>query len=779
MSVGEFVQQMRSLKLNSCSFLIRRRKIMRTHKSNKAKSNEECEECMFHKHSLDNPMHGNSANQNHYQMHMQDLQKRLVVSLSLTVLIFFASYFYGKIEPIAGGQIRTPWMHMLLQLRSWILFLLSTILYLYSGMPFLKGLYGELAAKKPGMMTLVGAALTVAYLYSTAVLFGMPGMLFYGELATLIDIMLFGHWIEMRAVSSASHAVESLVKLMPAVAHVLEVDGSFHKGVSKGLLSEHRPSEGLASRGLSGKGLSGEHLSSVGLPSQGLSNKALLKDIPLSQVMVGMHILVHPGEKIAADGIVVEGVSEVNESALTGESVPVLKQPGDRVIAGALNGNGSLTIKVTADQKNNYIAQVIRLVSHVMESKSQGQDSADRAAFMLTLIALGGGVLTFLGWLVVSHQFSYSLEKMVTVMVTACPHALGLAIPLVIVGITTIAAQLGILIRNRRAFESAADVTIVVFDKTGTLTYGTFVITDIIPLGQLDENTLLAIGASTEKFSKHALATALLTKAKKMNLTIPGAVQGKTIPGKGVEVVIEGHQFFVGNEAMMKEIAFSSPEAETRFTTARGKADELRKAGKTVSFIATDEGIQGIIAASDMIRPGSFQACEELKKKGIKLVLLTGDNQLNAQMVADSLGIDNVRASIAPQQKALEIQALQNKGFKVAMVGDGINDAPALAAADVGIAIGAGTDVARESADIILVRSDPRSVLDVINLSQKAHRKMVQNILWATGYNLVALPLAAGVFSFAGVSLSPAVGAVLMALSTVIVALNSRFINSR
>ncbi len=733
---------------------------------------------MFHKHSVDNPIQGNLAKQDPHQMHMQDLQKRLVVSLILTVLIFFASYFYGKIDPITAGQsIRIPWIHLLLQLRPWILFLISTILYLYGGMPFLKGLYSELAAKKPGMMTLVGVALTVAYLYSTAVLFGMSGMLFYDELATLIDIMLFGHWIEMRAVSGASHAVESLVKLMPSVAHVIEINGSFHKGVSKDLLSEHLPSEGLAGQGLSGEGLSGEHLSSVGLLSQGLSNKVLLKDIPLSQVTLGMHILVHPGEKIAADGIVVEGVSEVNESALTGESVPVLKQPGDRVIAGALNGNGSLTIKVTADQKNNYIAHVIQLVSQVMESKSQAQDSADHAAFVLTLIALGAGVLTFLGWLLVSHQFSYALEKMVTVMVTACPHALGLAIPLVIVGVTTIAARLGILIRNRRAFESAADMTVVVFDKTGTLTYGTFVITEIISLGQFDEKHLLAIGASTEKFSKHALATALLTKAKKMKLTIPEAVQGKTIPGKGVKVVIEGRQFFVGNEAMMEEIAFSSPNAETLFTTARAKATELRKAGKTVSFIATDEGIQGIIAASDMIRPESFEACTKLKKRGIELVLLTGDNQLNAKVVADALGIDTVRASIAPHQKAVEIQALQHKGHKVAMVGDGINDAPALAAADMGLAIGAGTEVARESADVILVRSDPRGVVDVIKLSKKAHRKIVQNILWAAGYNLVALPLAAGIFSFAGLTFSPAVGAVLMALSTVIVALNSRMIS--
>ena len=554
---------------------------------------------MFHKQSEsdDNPMHGNSIKQDHYQMHMQDLQKRLVVSLVLTVLIFLVSYFYSTSQTIAAQSASTQLLNVLLKLRSWILFLLSTILYLYGGMPFLKGLYGELTNKRPGMMTLVGVALTAAYLYSTAVLFGMPGMLFYGELATLIDIMLLGHWIEMRAVSGASRAVESLVKLMPAVAHVF---------VNERLLA--------ASQGLSGEGLSGEHLSSAGLQSQGLSNKTLLKDIPLSQVMVGMRILVHPGEKIAADGIVVEGESEVNESALTGESVPVLRQPGSKVIAGAINGNGSLTITVTADQKNNYIAQVIRLVSHVMESKSQAQDSADRAAFVLTLIALGGGVLTFLGWLIVSHQFSQALERMVTVMVTACPHALGLAIPLVIVGITTIAAQLGILIRNRRAFENAADVTVVVFDKTGTLTYGTFVITDIIPLGQLDENTLTAIGASTEKFSKHALATALLAKAKQLNLPIPEATQGKTIPGKGVEVVSAGHQFYIGNEAMMEDITFSSPKAETLFTTALARAEELRKAGKTVSFIATDEGIQGIIAASDMIRPESFEACAELKK---------------------------------------------------------------------------------------------------------------------------------------------------------------------
>lgn len=592
-------------------------------------------------------------------------------------------------------------------------------------MPFFKGMHQELQEKRPGMMTLVGTALTVAYAYSTAVLFGLPGVLFYVELATLIDIMLLGHWIEMRSVLSASKALERLARLLPAQAHVIGADGS-------------------------------------------------VQDIPVSQVVPNMLTRVHPGEKIPADGVIVEGLSEVNQAVLTGEARPVVKRTGDTVIAGAINGDGTLTVRVTKDQKSTYIATVIHLVAQVLESKSHAQDLADRAAFILTIVALLGGVLTFALWQLISGNLAASLERMVTVMVTACPHALGLAIPLVTLGITTQAAQRGILIRNRKAFENAYKVGLIAFDKTGTLTRGLLEITDVISLGTLNEDKLLAIGASTEKFSKHALATAMLAKAEALHLSVPQATEGKTLPGKGVQARIDGVDYFIGTHQLLEMFHITS-SADTQADVFK-RAEELMKEGKTVSFIATNHDILGLVAASDIIRQESFAACKALKKRDVVLALITGDNAYSARLVARALGIEIVRASVAPQQKAVEIQELKKQGFVVAMVGDGINDAPALSVADVGIAIGAGTDVALATADIILVRSDPRDILDVIGLSQLAHRKIAQNIFLATAYNVIALPLSAGVLAPYGLILSPALGALAMAGSTIVVAINSRFI---
>lgn len=647
----------------------------------------------------------NHTHGSHAPMH--DIQKRLSLSLIITVPILFVHFF-----PFSGSSI--------------LLFLLSTFLYVYGGMPFFKGMYQELQAKRPGMMTLVGTALTVAYAYSTAVLFGLPGMLFYVELATLIDIMLLGHWIEMRSVVSASKALESLARLLPAQAHVIGADGS-------------------------------------------------LQDIPVSQVVLNMLTRVHPGEKIPADGVIVEGESEVNQAALTGEATPVVKRTRDTVIAGAINGDGTLTIRVTKDQKSTYIATVIKLVGQVLESKSHAQDLADRAAFILTLVALLGGLLTFVVWLLVSGNLAASLERMVTVMVTACPHALGLAIPLVILGITTQAAQRGILIRNRKAFENAYKVGLVAFDKTGTLTRGLLEITDIIPLGTMSKDELLAVGASTEKFSKHALASAMLAKAKELHLVIPQATEGKTLPGKGVQARVNGVDYFIGTKQLLEMFHVTSSD-DMQQADAFKRAEELMKEGKTVSFIAANQGLLGLVAASDTIRPESFLACKELKKRGIGLALITGDNAYSAGLVARALGIEIVRAGVAPQEKAVEIQELKKRNSMVAMVGDGINDAPALGVADVGIAIGAGTDVALETADIILVRNDSRDILDVIGLSLVAHRKIAQNIFLATAYNVIALPLAAGVLAPYGIVLSPALGALAMAGSTVVVAINSRFL---
>lgn len=646
----------------------------------------------------------NHTHRSHAPMH--DIQKRLALSLAITVPILFVHFF-----PFSGSSI--------------LLFLLSTILYIYGGMPFFKGMHQELQEKRPGMMTLVGTALTVAYAYSTAVLFGLPGVLFYVELATLIDIMLLGHWIEMRSVLSASKALERLARLLPAQAHVIGADGS-------------------------------------------------VQDIPVSQVVPNMLTRVHPGEKIPADGVIVEGLSEVNQAVLTGEARPVVKRTGDTVIAGAINGDGTLTVRVTKDQKSTYIATVIHLVAQVLESKSHAQDLADRAAFILTIVALLGGVLTFALWQLISGNLAASLERMVTVMVTACPHALGLAIPLVTLGITTQAAQRGILIRNRKAFENAYKVGLIAFDKTGTLTRGLLEITDVISLGTLNEDKLLAIGASTEKFSKHALATAMLAKAEALHLSVPQATEGKTLPGKGVQARIDGVDYFIGTHQLLEMFHITS-SADTQADVFK-RAEELMKEGKTVSFIATNHDILGLVAASDIIRQESFAACKALKKRDVVLALITGDNAYSARLVARALGIEIVRASVAPQQKAVEIQELKKQGFVVAMVGDGINDAPALSVADVGIAIGAGTDVALATADIILVRSDPRDILDVIGLSQLAHRKIAQNIFLATAYNVIALPLSAGVLAPYGLILSPALGALAMAGSTIVVAINSRFI---
>ncbi len=632
-----------------------------------------------------------------HEMHLEDIKRRFYVCLALTVpvLVFTIFTFPGS---------------------AYLIFILSTIIYLYGGSPFLRGLYQEIGSKKPGMMTLVGIALTVAYFYSVAVVFGLSGMPFWPELVTLIDVMLLGHVIEMKSVKDASHALEALTRLLPDTAHVFS-DDTTH-------------------------------------------------DIITSEITKGMQLIVKPGEKVPADGTIIKGESEINEAALTGESVPQYKTAGNAVIAGSINGNGSLVITVTKDQQENYIAQVMGLVGQVMESKSHAQDMADKAAFLLTTAALGIGALAFSIWVFLA-PLSYAVERFVTVMVTACPHALGLAIPLVIMVITVLAARQGLLIRSRTAFEKAAQLDMVVFDKTGTLTTGEFQVTDIVPYGQMHENELLALAASTEPFAQHSIARAIGHAAQNQGLTIPQARSGQTFPGKGVQVLINDKQLLVGNQALLA--AFGKKVNEE---SARSLTDQ----GKTVSFIFFGDQLEGIIALSDTLREESIVACRELQKKGIALALITGDTLPAARAVADRLRIKIVMAAVLPDRKAAEIQKLRAEGLIVAMVGDGINDAPALAAADIGIAIGSGTDVARETADIILVKSDPRQVLDVVRLSLLSRRKIVQNILWATGYNIVALPLAAGLFEAYGLSLTPALGTVLMSLSTVIVALNARLI---
>ncbi len=636
-----------------------------------------------------------------HKSHMQDMLTRFVVSLVLMIVVFAVSWLAPVISPL-------------------VTFLLSSIIVIYGGMPFYKGMYNELQRRTPGMMTLVGVALIVAYIYSTAVYFGLEGTSFYKELITLVVIMLLGHWLEMRSVLGTSKAVEALSHLLPSVAHQVLAPG-----------------------------------------------KTI--DIPISEVKKGMTLLIKPGEQVSADGIVLQGSSEVNEAALTGEFEPVSKQQGDTVIAGSLNGNGSLTIEVTKDQAENYIAQVIALVGQVLESKSSAQDKADKAAYLLTLIALGLGTGSALVWYIGTNNLSYALEKLVTVMVTACPHALGLAVPLVIVVVTGKAAQIGLLIRNRRAFEKAKDITTVVFDKTGTLTKGEFEVTDVVSFSALTDQELLALAASSEPFGKHALAQAIKRKAEEELLEIPIATQGQTVPGKGVKFTLNDEQAYTGNKALLDE-------AGIEYALSDAKAQELMEQGKTLVYVAYKNNLVGLIASADTIRPEAKLAIEELAKRDIQSIMITGDTERNALVVAKQLGIESVFAGVLPHEKAHQIEELQAAGHIVAMVGDGINDAPALAAAEVGIAIGAGTDVALETADIILVRNNPLQVIDIIDLSKASGRKIHQNILWATGYNVIALPLAAGILEPFGITVSPAIGALFMSLSTIIVAINARYL---
>lgn len=590
-------------------------------------------------------------------------------------------------------------------------------MYLYGGYPFLKGLVDELKKKNPGMMTLVAVAISVAYFYSSAVVFGLKGKVFFWELATLIDIMLLGHWIEMKSVLGASRALEEMVKLMPSHAHLIK-DGE-------------------------------------------------IIDVPIHELKPGDRVIVKPGEKIPVDGVVVDGTTTVNEAMLTGESKPVEKKPGDEVIGGSINGEGSIVVEVRKVGKDSYLSQVVELVKQAQESKSRTQDLANRAAFILTIVALSAGLITLLAWLNYA-DLAFAIERAVTVMVIACPHALGLAVPLVVAVSTSIAARSGLLIRDRSAFEKAKDIQAVVFDKTGTLTEGRFGVTDIITFSDVNEDEILGIAASLEIRSEHPIAKGIVDSAKERGVDIREVEEFRAIPGKGVEGVVNGRTFRVVSPGYLKEKEISIEDE---------RIERIASEGKTVVFVMENDAVLGAIALADRVRPESREAIKKLKSMGIKCMMLTGDNRFVASWVAKELELDDFFAEVLPHEKAEMIKKVQNQGLTVAMVGDGVNDAPALAQADVGIAIGAGTDVAIETADIVLVRNDPRDVVDIITLSKATYRKMFQNLLWATGYNAIAIPLAAGILYSAGVILTPAVGAILMSLSTVIVAINAKFLS--
>jgi Cu2+-exporting ATPase len=605
---------------------------------------------------------------------------------------------------------------------------LGTALFAYSGWVFLRGAIGEIRARLPGMMTLISLAITVAFAFSVAVELGFPGMPLWEELATLITIMILGHWLEMRSIGQASGALQALAKLLPATAtRVIEDAG-------------------------------GERT----------------EEVRVEHLREGDRLLVRPGERIPADGVVRVGTSAVNESLLTGESRPVEKVPGAQLIAGAVNGSGSLRIEVTATGERTALSGIMRLVEQAQTSKSRAQALADRAARWLTWIALAAGAVTLVAWLAAGATGSDAIQRAVTVLVIACPHALGLAVPLVVAISTTIGAQGGLLVRDRRGLEEARHIDTVVFDKTGTLTRGEFGVVAVTTAPGIDEERALALAASVEQDSEHPIAEGIVRGARERGVEIPRASEFTAIPGVGVRATAEGLRLAVGGPALLRSLQVELPPPLSAAVTAASQAGRA-----AVALVdERDDGPRplAVFTVADVVRPESREAVEALHRRGVKTVMLTGDARSVAEAVAREIGIDEVLAEVRPDEKAGRIAALQGAGRKVAMVGDGVNDAPALATADVGVAIGAGTDVAVEAGDVVLVRSDPRDVPRIIALSRATYRKMVQNLWWAAGYNIVAIPLAAGVLASYGILLSPAVGAVLMSLSTIVVAINAQLL---
>ncbi|NVM63285.1 Cu2+-exporting ATPase [Mucilaginibacter sp. SG538B] len=652
--------------------------------------------------------HGDMGHAGHdHGAMMADFRKRFYVVLAFTLPI------------LALSPMIRHWLHLQIGFPGdrYILFALSTAVFLYGGRPFLTGWLSELKAKNPGMMTLIGFAISVAYLYSAATVFGLNGMDFFWELDTLILIMLLGHWIEMKSIAGASRELELLVQLMPSAAHVF-----------KGDITEDVKTESLKENDL---------------------------------------ILIKPGEKVPADGMVEDGESYLNESMLTGESAPVQKTKGQQVIAGSVNGNGSLKVRVTHSGKDSYLFKVIDLVRDAQNAKSNTQLLADKAARWLTIIALLAGITTFVVWISLGHDLAFAMERMVTVIVICCPHALGLAVPLVVAKSTSLSAQHGLLIKNRTAFENARKITSIVFDKTGTLTKGKFEVSRTVLTGGVlkSEDELLRLAGALESNSEHPIATGILSEVKKRKLTLPEVTQFKAITGKGVEAVTEQKHIKVVSPGYLKENSIGLP------------ANFKVSSNETVVFVLIDEKLAGFVALGDAIREESKGAIATLHENGIKSILLTGDNKQVAESVSTQLKMDGFFAEVLPHEKLEKIKELQQQGEFVAMTGDGVNDAPALAQADVGIAVGSGSDIAAETAGIVLVNSNPKDIVNLILFGKATYRKMTQNLAWATGYNVITLPLAAGVLYNQGIMVSPAIGAVLMTVSTVVVAINASLLS--
>ncbi len=642
----------------------------------------------------------------HHRMMIRDFRTRFYVTLVFTIPVLALSeliqQFLGFSFTFAGAD--------------YVVFGLATIIFVYGGWPFLSGLVGELKQKAPGMMTLIGLAITVAYVYSAAVTFGLEGTPFYWELATLIAIMLAGHWIEMASVLGASSALEKLAQLMPNEAHRKSGDD--------------------------------------------------VTDVPLSEIRKGDILVIKPGEKIPSDGVISRGSSYVDESMLTGESRPVRKEAGDQLIGGSINGDGSMELRVESSGEDSYLSKVINMVREAQAAKSKTQALSDRAALWLTIVAITVGLSTLVAWLFAGQGLQFSIARMATVMIITCPHALGLAIPLVVAQSTAKSAQNGLLIRNRTAFENARKISAVLFDKTGTLTKGTFEVNSVnVHSGPYTEKEILSFAAALEGQSEHPIGKGIVTKAKSDGITIKSVDDFEAIKGKGVSGTVGSKRVQVVSPGYLEEQGLNRPQGAER------------RGGVTRVFVLVDGEVAGSVALSDTIRPESYRAIQALKKRGIECWMLTGDNRETAEAVAEELGMDGFFAEVLPDQKQEKVKELQAKGEYVAMTGDGVNDSPALAQAQIGIAVGSGTDVAAATADIILVNSNPLDITALILFGRATYRKMVQNLIWATGYNVVAIPLAAGVlYSSAGIVLSPEVGAILMSLSTVIVAVNARLL---
>ncbi len=602
--------------------------------------------------------------------------------------------------------------------------LFGTAVFVYGGLPFLKGAVQEIRDRLPGMMVLIALAISVAFAFSAAVLFGFPGMPLWEELASLVTIMLLGHWLEMRSVNQAQGALGELAKLLPDMATRVT----------------------------------------------GIDAAESLENVAVSALRDGDVVLVRPGAAIPADGIVRTGDSSVNEALVTGESAPVQKSTGAKVLAGTVNGSGSLRVDVTGTGTKTALAGIMRLVEAAQNSKSRAQALADRAAFWLTWIALGSGVATFVVWLSVGAGAATAVERLVSVLVIACPHALGLAVPLVLAISTTLGARNGLLVRDRAGFEDARNLTTVVFDKTGTLTLGAHRVVATRVVSGMSEQDALRFAASVERDAEHPVARAIVQSAADAKLPVPVAIGFAAIPGHGVSATVDNRVLSVGGPNLLAQLKVpASPEL------AAFEADAAAK-GQGVIYLIEAGQARAAFAVADAVRPESAAAVTALQKAGIEVVMMTGDAKAVADTVAKTLGIATVLSQVLPQDKSSQIEALQKSGKRVAMVGDGVNDAPALVTADVGVAIGAGTDVAVEAGDVVLVRSDPRDVARIITLSRASYRKMLQNLWWAAGYNVVAIPLAAGVFSPWGLTLTPAMAAGLMSLSTIIVALNAQLL---